>query len=282
VHYSYLSAITAGVVTKVFGGEVLYWNAGMPWLYTRPRREEWYQQLAFRLIDRLVTGAHALVPGYTRLYNLKASQVVVIPNWIDTTACVREASVRAAVFQEYSIPAEAKVLLFVHKLSKRKGAQVLPELMSYLKDPLIHLVIAGSGQLYRELEAAIKTKGLSDRVHLLGSVPRPVVKKLYQAADVFVMPSEEEGSPHSLIEAMAYHLPFAAFDVGGVAETATGALKNYVVPAGDVPALAHKITQLLKDPAEYTRVQTLEAEAIQRYQKPVVVAQFKALLTRVE
>ncbi len=280
IHYSYLSAITAGLATKIFGGEVLYWNAGMPWLYKRSWREEWYQHLAFRLIDTLVTGAQALVSGYSRLYNLKTDQVVVIPNWIDEAACVHDRSVRAEVLREYNIPTEAKVLLFVHKLSKRKGALILPELMTHLSDPMVHLLVAGNGPLFGALETAANAPGLSGRAHLLGSVPRSVVKNLYQAADVFVMPSEEEGSPHSLIEAMASKLPFVAFDVGGVAETATEVLSPYVVPAGAVQAMASKISQLLSDSEEYVRVQHLEAEVIVRYQKPVVVAQFKKLLTR--
>ncbi len=278
IHYSYLSAITAGLVTKVCGGRVLYWNAGMPWQYKRKSTEEWYQRLAFRLIDTLVTGAEALIPGYTKMYGLKDGQVVVIPNWIDRTKINLDTNHRLFVRREYGIPDDAKVLLFVHKLSKRKGAHFLPDILAAVEDKNTHLIVAGSGPLLAELTAAFADRDLSNRAHLLGSVPRSTVESLYQAADVFLMPSEEEGSPHSLIEALAYQVPFVAFAVGGVGETATKALADYVVPFGEVGTMASKINGLLQNQSEYERVQQLESEVVTRYDKSVVVAQFKQLL----
>lgn len=279
IHYSYLSAITAGLVTKVLGGRVLYWNAGMPWQYKRKSTEEWYQRVAFRLIDTLVTGAEALIPGYTKMYGLKDEQLVVIPNWIDRTKINLDTNHRLSVLREYGIPDDAKVILFVHKLSKRKGANFLPDILAALEDKNAHLIVAGSGPLRTELEAAFADCGLTERAHLLGSVPRSTVENLYQAADVFLMPSEEEGSPHSLIETLAYQVPFVAFAVGGVGETATAALADYVVPFGEVKYMATKINGLLQNSSEYKRVQQLEAEVVSRYDKSVVVALFKKLLT---
>lgn len=280
IHYSYLSAISAGLVTKVFGGRVLYWNAGMPWQYKRNATEEWYQRVAFKLIDTLVTGADALTPGYCAMYGLTPEQVVVIPNWIDRSAIAAHPDNQLLVRSEYGIPDGAKVLLFVHKLSKRKGAHFLPEILAAVADTTTHLIVAGDGPLRAELTAAFAERGLTNRVHMLGSVPRATVARLYQAADVFVMPSEEEGSPHSLIEAMAYHVPFVAFAVGGVGETATKALADYVVPFGEVSTMAAKITHLLSDHGAYAQFQQIESDVVQRYDKAVVVAQFKNLLTR--
>ncbi len=278
VHYSFLSAISAGVITKLFGGQVFYWNAGMPWLYKRSWKEDWYQKVAYRLITRLITGAEALIPGYCQTYGLNASQVTVIPNWIDIKEVTKDRSLRKTVRDELSIPETAPIVLFVHKLSRRKGANFLPEIMKQITAPNVHMVVVGDGPLQQELQNEINGSEVRNQVHFLGSVPRARVKELYQAADIFIMPSEEEGSPHSLIEAMAYSVPFVAFDVGGVGETATEALSEYVVPFGEIALLARKITILLENPIEYKQVQTTVGEVKNRYEKSIIVAQFNSLL----
>ncbi len=279
VHYSFLSAISAGLITKLFGGRVFYWNAGMPWLYKRSWKEDWYQKVAYRLITRLITGAEALIHGYCQTYGLKPSQVTVIPNWIDIKQITKEVSLKKTVRDELSIPETAPIVLFVHKLSRRKGAHFLPEIMKQITVPKVHMVVVGDGPLQQELQNEINGSEVGNRVHFLGSVPRARVKELYQAADIFIMPSEEEGSPHSLIEAMAYGAPFVAFDVGGVGETATQALLEYVIPFGDTALFCEKITHLLTNPAHYSHVVSLELQVIKRYNKATVVEQFKKLIS---
>lgn len=279
VHYSFLSAITAGLVTQLFGGQVYYWNAGMPWLYKRSWRDEWYQKLAYQLITKLVTGASALKPGYEKLYGLKPEQFVIITNWIDTKNIVRDTSISVAVRTELGIPPQVPVLLFVHKLAQRKGAHFLPEVMSKLMQTDAHMIVAGDGPLRGQLEEEIVKRNLQERVHLLGYVTRSRVSQLYQAADIFIMPSEEEGSPHSLLEAMAYGLPFVAFDVGGVSETATEALRHLIVPYGDIPALCGVVEHLMQDHVFYEATVATESKVLPKYKKEVVVQEFYRLLT---
>ncbi len=277
IHYSFLSAITAGVVARLTGAHVFYWNAGMPWQYKRYWREEWYQRLAYKCIHTLVTGAEALRQPYATMYGLDSASIRVIPNWIDRASIHKDDSVRNETRARLGIPLEAPLLLFVHKLSKRKGAHFLPELMDVLKDETVHLVIAGDGPLADNLRTEFKARGMDTRVHLLGVVPREEVKALYQAADVFIMPSEEEGSPHSLIEAMAHGLPFVTFDVGGVTETATAELARFVVPFGDIQAMARRVAEI--SAGKYTDTQARFERVLPRYEKSVVVDAFLRLLT---
>ena len=137
--------------------------------------------------------------------------------------------------------------------------------MKQLTVPNAHLIVAGDGPLRVELEREMNKLSVRDNVHFLGSVPRAKVHDLYQATDIFIMPSEEEGSPHSLIEAMAYGIPFVAFDVGGVRETATEALSKYV---------------LLTNKTKYAEVRCIESLVMKEYNKPIIVAKFKELFIR--
>jgi glycosyltransferase involved in cell wall biosynthesis len=103
------------------------------------------------------------------------------------------------------------------------------------------------------------------------------VEELMQTADVFVMPSEEEGSPHALIEAMAYGLPLVAFDVGGVRETASPAAGKFIYTYGEVAHMALGITTLLTDDSEYRAQQQAESEWVVRFGKKVIQDSFVEL-----
>ncbi len=278
IHYSFLSAITAGVVTRLFGGQVYYWNAGMPWLYTRSWQEEWYQRIAYKLIHTLVTGAESLRAGYCKTYGLRPEQVVVIPNWIDLAHILQSnRTVKALVRERLGIAPGAPVVLFVQKHSRRKGAHLLPEIFGGVTVPDAHLIIAGDGPLRTELETAFIEKGLSSRVHFVGSLPRPAVAELYEASDVYLLPSEEEGSPHALIEALAYGLPAVASDVGGVRETMTEQLADSVMPYGATDQFAQKLSLLLADRVKREEIGVVARRVAARYEKSKIVDRFASL-----
>ena len=120
--------------------------------------------------------------------------------------------------------------------------------------PDAHLVIAGDGPLRKETETKFHSSPSASRAHFVGSLSRSAVMDWYQSADVFLLPSEEEGSPHALIEALAYGLPSVVSDVGGVRETMTETLSDWVLPYGDTAQLAHKISLLLSDKTLYQTV----------------------------
>ncbi|MDC1205258.1 glycosyltransferase family 4 protein [Candidatus Pacebacteria bacterium] len=279
VHYSFVSAVSAGIITKLFGGTVYYWNCGMPWNYKRSFMESAYQKLAYKLIDYLVTGADAIVDGYVSYYGLKKEQVKVIPNWIDLEHIKKDPSARQNVATRLGIPDDAKILLFVHKLAKRKGAHLLPEILEEVSDRNVHLVVAGDGDQRDAIKKQSDLLGLTSRVHMLGYVGRNEVQELLQGTDLFVMPSEEEGSPHSLIEAMAYGLPFVSFDVGGVKETAPPEAAPYIYEYGDTKRMASGIDILLKDQAKYSSFQTSERMWVQNFSKQIITQKFKSLLS---
>ncbi|MER3486106.1 MAG: glycosyl transferase, partial [Chloroflexota bacterium] len=69
-------------------------------------------------------------------------------------------------------------------------------------------------------------------------------------ADVFMMPSLEEGFPRVLLEAMATGVPFVAVDVGGVRDILSPHQQRCVVPARDCDAFATRLVELLNDPQE--------------------------------
>jgi glycosyltransferase involved in cell wall biosynthesis len=111
----------------------------------------------------------------------------------------------------------------------------------------IRLLIAGDGPERPRLVSEIARLGLDGAVELLGT--RGDVHELLAAADVFVLSSESEGMPMSVLEAMAAGLPVVASAVGGVPEVVRDGETGALVPPRDPVALAEAIRLLVADPA---------------------------------
>jgi glycosyltransferase involved in cell wall biosynthesis len=108
------------------------------------------------------------------------------------------------------------------------------------------LVIVGDGAERPALERRAAELGLSDRVIFTGNCAEP--EKLLPCLDVFVLSSDTEQMPLSVLEAMAAGRPIAATAVGDVANMVAEENRPFVVPR-DTAALAGAIAALLADPA---------------------------------
>jgi len=112
-------------------------------------------------------------------------------------------------------------------------------------DRRTELVLAGDGPLRNELQGLAVSLGIAARTHFLG-IQRDV-GQLYAAADIVALCSANEGTPVSLIEALAAGRPVVSTDVGGVADVVRNEETGLLVPAGEVEALADAILLLARD-----------------------------------
>ncbi|MEK9166501.1 MAG: glycosyltransferase family 4 protein [Patescibacteria group bacterium] len=143
-----------------------------------------------------------------------------------------------------------KYILFVHRLSERKGADLIAKTAARLASlENIEFVVAGDGPYREKLkeEAMISTVP----VKMLGKIPNAKIPNYFRAADIFFMPSREEGSPHVILEAMAAGTPFVAADVGGVREIIPKEAEEFLCPAENIEAFSEKIKELLGDSQRY-------------------------------
>ncbi|MBV9999236.1 MAG: glycosyltransferase family 4 protein [Verrucomicrobia bacterium] len=116
----------------------------------------------------------------------------------------------------------------------------------------LELVIVGSGRHQPELQSRAAALGLGGRVHFRGQLTTPAaVRAELDQAQLFVLPSRQEGLPRAMIEAMARALPCVGSTVGGIPELA--AAEDLVNP-NDAAALAGKISEVLADPARMARM----------------------------
>jgi glycosyltransferase involved in cell wall biosynthesis len=80
----------------------------------------------------------------------------------------------------------------------------------------LHLIIVGDGALRQEVETLIRATGLNKQVSLLGARSKETIRLMFQASDIFVLPSCYEGMPLALMEALACGIPVVAARVGEV------------------------------------------------------------------
>ncbi|MDX6385097.1 MAG: hypothetical protein QOK48_2670 [Blastocatellia bacterium] len=155
---------------------------------------------------------------------------------------------------------------FAARMEELKGPMVLMEAfaVAHRQRKDICLNIAGDGSQRQKIAARAKALDVASRYRYHGVYTHPEQCRAFmESLDVFVMPSFTEGTPNSIVEAMACGKPIIASEVGGILDM-IGDDSGILVPAGDMNALAEAMLRLAQDP-ELRR--TMGAAAKARYQK---------------
>jgi len=155
----------------------------------------------------------------------------------------------AAANPMLALPAGTKMAVYTGRFHAAKG---LAELVTAWREVAerqrrAYLWMVGDGPERDALAAQIEAAGLSGRVELAGSFDQ--VENILAAADLFVLPSHEEGLSLALLEAMGAGLPVVASDIPGNRLAIRSGIEGLLVPVGNPADLAAAINDLLSDPA---------------------------------
>jgi len=282
VHYAFGAAFLASLLVKWLGGRVFYWNCGLPWNYQRGWLRGKFEYKVYQMINYLITGTEGMKRQYAEHYQLPLEKIRVMPNWTSSS----KFQIPNSKFQidelrkKLNIKPDQKVLFFAHRLSSRKGAQYLVPILEAFKKENVVLLVAGDGPDRSRVDFKIIKFGLEEKVRMLGWVPNEELSSYFELADVFLVPSEEEGFPHVILEAMAYGAPFVAFAVGGVKEIIPADYQEMAVASGNLSLFIEKIRQLLKlSRAERERRAEFGQHWVQRYRLETVADIFKKIVS---
>lgn len=140
------------------------------------------------------------------------SSYVQLNNAIDLNRFRFDPAVRAQTRQELGIPEGCFVLGHVGNFYEAKNQEYLVELFCCLHatQPDTRLIMAGSGEQMEALQQEVRRRGMQESIQFLGKRTDP--ERLYQAMDLFVMPSRWEGLPLVSLEAQAAGLPVILSD----------------------------------------------------------------------
>lgn len=126
-----------------------------------------------------------------------------------------------------------------HKMLLQAFAKV------YREYPEAELEIVGEGQLRNELENLTEELGITNVVHMNGETNK--INEKLNSADAFVLSSDFEGLPISVLEAMACGLPIISTSAGGIVDIVSPDRNGYIVPIGNVDALADAMLRIIRD-----------------------------------
>ena len=181
------------------------------------------RMLAYRITHNLADLTTNVSDGASKAFiqkkAVKGKDIITTYNGINLKNFFYQSDARSKIFNELNIETDSILILAVGRFNKQKD---YPNLLTAFKllnnetDRKIKLIIAGDGELRREIEDIISKDGLTRDVYLLGR--RTDIPELMSAADLFVLSSSAEGFGLVLAEAMACETLVVATDCGGVAE----------------------------------------------------------------
>jgi glycosyltransferase involved in cell wall biosynthesis len=145
------------------------------------------------------------------------------------------------------------------------------------KQPGIQFLIGGCGPCHLEIKRFIKDYNLSNKVEIIGWVPNSKVPKQLNRLKLLVLPSNSEGLPNIMIEAMACGTPVLGTGVGGVPDILTDGETGFVLGDSSPASIAKDITKVLNYPKLLEITQKASALIESKYSYESAVRRFKNL-----
>lgn len=235
--------------------------------YFSPAKSRFFlllEQFGARLSTRLITSSPRLRDDLIEFGVSTPARIAVIPYGFHLDALAQQPRFQGSFRSRIGLSQSAKIIGTVGRLVSIKNLPLLLDAAALVRqhDQEISFAVVGDGELRGELESRAQELGLGDSVVFAGW--QPDLLDVYADLDALVLSSDNEGTPVSLIEAMAAGCPVVATSVGGVPDLVTDGETGRLVPRGDSNALANAILAVFNEPdrtramADQARKQVLE------------------------
>jgi len=197
----------------------------------------------------IVTISQYSLEKIQKYYAVDEAKVRIVPNGVDPEK-FKPFEDQAAVKRQFGLGNEPCVL-FVGSLIPRKGLPFLVEAAKKIVKEYreTKFLIVGEGPLRNQLLRKLEAANLSGNFSFLGNVKEDMLPAVYNCADVFALPSIQEGQGIVLLEAQASAKPVVAFNIGGVNEALLNGETGLLVKRGSTDKFADAIMKLLSDMA---------------------------------
>jgi glycosyltransferase involved in cell wall biosynthesis len=206
-------------------------------------------RLTYPLNDQVIFVSEAVKQSaLTRLGHNGKVKMDTVLNGIDCGEIVSSGSDAASVRQELGIPPDHKLVANVANFNPQKRHEDLLKAAQVVvrQEPRVTFLLVGHGRLLEPMKAEARRLGIADNVVFAGF--RPDAPRFVAASDMYVLPSQFEGMPVSLLEAMALGKPSVATRVGGVPELLQDGVEGFLVEPLAPEQMAAKILDTLRNP----------------------------------
>jgi glycosyltransferase involved in cell wall biosynthesis len=229
----------------IHGGGLAEWKFKLPYI------------LFFRKAKNITGVSYPICDEYLKRSGCKIKYLPPLLPFLNTT--YQKDQLRS----KYNLAPDRKIIIFVGSLKPLKNPLQIMKALNHLgKDFIVRnklgLLYAGDGILKNDLMKYAEENGLSEFVSFAGIVPNEFVHEIYSLADLYVICSDYEGTPISLLEAMYHSLPVIASNAPGINSILTDNETALLYKTEESRELAAKLRQLLDDPQ---KANTLGAKA---------------------
>ncbi len=205
------------------------------------------RRVALRKAHGVIAVSHHTAQSVERVQGIDPRRITVLHPALDPDYSLAESEP-----PRLPVPPGSRFLLTVARLlasEPGKGVDTVIRAMPRLLKNFHHLyyVVVGDGDARPSLEVLAEECGVSERVIFTGGRETGSLRGYYEAADVFVMPSRQEGFGIVFLEAMLAGKPTVAACCGGAPEVVSNGETGLLVEYGDVSALEARLTNLLAD-----------------------------------
>ena len=246
-------------------------------------RQRWrYRHFASRAVTNSEMGKRDLVEGGW----LSEEKVEVIHNGVDLRAFDPKRVSRGIFRQEYGIPEDALVAVLIGRIGERKGQVILVKAAEEIlrRQPGAFFLLVGTPSdqaYYAEMAKYLEQSPFRERILFTGL--RHDIPQVLADADVLAHPSEWEGLPNVVLEAMAMGRPVIATDAGGTAEVVEDGVNGFLLPLPvPVGLLVEKLEFLFTHPEERRRMGLAGRARVEKeFDMPQSVQRYETLFYKV-
>jgi D-inositol-3-phosphate glycosyltransferase len=237
------------------------------------------ERAAIAQADRVVAVSATDRRQMETLYGACPRKIELVPGGVDLTR-FRPGS-RLAARAELGLPADAAILLFVGRIQRLKGIEVLIRAAAELQEQrrlnreLLVLIVGGrpgegpkrspEQREIARLQSLAAGLGLAGLVRFVGAVQQDRLPSYYRAAEVTVMPSSYESFGLVAVESLASGTPVVASQVGGLRSIVENGKDGYLIPWRHPHLFAEKLEQILSDPILAARLSAQGVRSAQRF-----------------
>ncbi|MEA5622830.1 glycosyltransferase family 4 protein [Nostoc sp. UHCC 0251] len=228
-------------VAFIFNKPVLMHTNGAEFHVTYAKLPQRAQQILSKVFQRcqgFIVLSESWQDYYVSNLGLTPKQVIILPNPSELATQVPDRKNRTQIS-----------LVCCGRIGQRKGTFDLIEAFANLSDnqrKCTQLVIAGDGEIEKAQQLAASLN-LADQVTFLGWINSEKRDEVLSQADVFILPSYNEGLPLAILEAMGWGLPVISTPVGGISELVVSNQNGLLVTPGDIQQLSEAMKLLIEN-----------------------------------
>jgi len=222
-----------------------------------------------RVLARLTDDLLVLSPSQLRelrdLYKLRPrGDFVLVPLGFEVAEFAGQAAAGQAFRRELGLPEGTPLFGFIGRLTAIKNPHLFLQIarLVHEKQPQAQFLLVGGGELEPSLRATVDEMKLHNNVHFLGW--QQDLRRIYAALDALVLTSKNEGTPYTILEAMAAGCPVVATRVGGMPDIVQHGQTGFLFPENAPQEALQAILKLLGEAEHRQQITGTAKDFVQR------------------